>query len=315
MPEVILEARRLHLAYGKRVAVQDLSFDLARGEILAFLGPNGAGKTSTIRMLTTIIEPSAGSFRIAGFGHEERETIRRIVGALPESLGFPPSLTGLEYLTYQARLFGLRMDDAADRARLMLDRVGLCERARSPIATYSRGMRQRLGIARALVNDPVVVFLDEPTLGLDPRGQEELMELTRRLAREHGVGVIICTHLLNEVERYCDSVIIMREGSVVAHGPVAEVVGNATQGGFRIRTAAEDGDRALDVIRSLGIAAPRLHEDGWISVRGGDIDLDGRRPSAIVLQTLLSRGVRVMSFEETSGRLHEAFLHLTEGAS
>src|SRR5262245_20543278 len=154
MPAV--EANGVGRRYGSLVAVADLTFSVQAGEVLGVLGPNGAGKTSAIRVLTTILEPSAGSFSVAGVPHTRPAEIRSRIGVLPESAGYPERQTGEEFLVYHARLYGRTRTGARAVARTLLDEVGLAERSRSQISSYSRGMRQRLGIARALVNDPGV---------------------------------------------------------------------------------------------------------------------------------------------------------------
>jgi ABC-2 type transport system ATP-binding protein len=223
--DAVLSAHDLSKAYGSLMALRGLSFSLQRGRVLGLLGPNGAGKTTAIRILTTMIEPSAGHFFIDGFGAEDPNRIRARIGVLPESLAFYKQITGLECLTYFGRLYGRSAAEARSIGQELLEEVGLGERARSLIGTYSRGMRQRLGIARALINDPVVVFLDEPTLGLDPRGQQELLGLVRGIATDREAGVILCSHFLSEIEEVCDDVVILSAGQVVAQGSVAEVIG------------------------------------------------------------------------------------------
>ena len=205
----ILLAEDLRKSYGPRPALRGLSFSLQGGRILGFLGPNGAGKTTAIRILTTMLEPEAGRFVVDGISSQFPDRIRRKIGVLPENLGFPRQLTGIEYLTYFGQLYGRTAAQARAYGLALLEEVGLQQRAKSLIGTYSHGMRQRIGIARALVNDPVVVFLDEPTLGLDPRGQQELLTLIRRVVRERSVGVILCSHALWEVESVCDDVVIL----------------------------------------------------------------------------------------------------------
>src|SRR5512144_659749 len=181
-PAGILVAEGLSKSYGPRRALQGLTFTLRAGRILGFLGPNGAGKTTSIRILTTMLEPESGNFSVNGVSSKDPEKIRRMIGVLPENLGFPRQMTGVEYLTFFGRLYGRRTANARDYAMTLLEEVGLQKRAKSLIGTYSHGMRQRIGIARALVNDPMIVFLDEPTLGLDPRGQQELLELIQKIA-------------------------------------------------------------------------------------------------------------------------------------
>src|SRR5512147_717534 len=202
-PEVLV-AENLQKLYGKRKALRGLTFTLKAGRVMGFLGPNGAGKTTAIRILTTILDADTGYFSVEGIGSEYPEKIRSRIGVLPESLGFPKQITAIDFLAYFGQLYGLSNRDAKRRAVALLEEVGLQQRAKSLVGSYSRGMRQRLGIARALINNPVVVFLDEPTLGLDPRGQQELLGLVRRIARDRNTGVVLCSHLLTEIEGVCD---------------------------------------------------------------------------------------------------------------
>jgi ABC-2 type transport system ATP-binding protein len=234
---VAVEALGIVRRYGSLVAVDSLSFAAPRGAILGVLGRNGAGKTTALRILTTILEPDRGSFSVAGLPHTRAEEIRRRIGVLPENAGFPERQTGEEHLRYHARLFGQSRSGARVTAGRLLDRVGLAERGGHLIATYSRGMRQRLGIARALVNDPEVLFLDEPTLGLDPAGQRQVLELVREVASERGVTVLLSTHLLAEVEDTCTRVLILHRGRLVADGSVADVVAGAAGQGARLSDA------------------------------------------------------------------------------
>jgi ABC-2 type transport system ATP-binding protein len=222
-----LEAHALSKAYRGLVAVEDLSFTATAGEVIGLLGPNGAGKTTAIRVLTTILAPTSGSFAVAGIPSARPAEIRRRVGVLPESAGYPEQQTGIEFLRYHARLYGQTRASAHATAAALMRDVGLAARQSSPISTYSRGMRQRLGIARALVNEPAVVFLDEPTLGLDPAGQEQIMRVIEAMARERAATVVLSTHLLAEVEEVCSRVLILNRGRLVADGTVAEVTQTA----------------------------------------------------------------------------------------
>ena len=222
-----IEAHALTKAYRAVVAVRELTFTAGDGEVIGLLGPNGAGKTTAIRVLTTILAPTAGSFAVAGIPHTRPVEIRRRVGVLPESAGYPDQQTGIEFLRYHARLYGHSRASARATAAALIGEVGLTERRSSPIASYSRGMRQRLGIARALLNDPAVVFLDEPTLGLDPAGQQQILGMVRRIGRDRGATVLLSTHILAEVEEVCSRVLILNRGRLIADGTLAEVVRSA----------------------------------------------------------------------------------------
>ena len=222
-----VEAQGLGRDYGSFVAVDDLTFAVQPGEILGVLGPNGAGKTTAIRVLTTILAPTRGSFAIAGIHGRRVSEIRSWIGVLPESAGYPERQTGEEFVRYFARLYGRSRMDARAVAQELLEEVGLADRRRSLVSSYSRGMRQRLGIARAFVNEPRVVFLDEPTLGLDPAGQRQILGTVRRVAADRGVAVLLSTHLLAEVEETCSRVLILNRGRMVAEGTVADIVRKA----------------------------------------------------------------------------------------
>jgi len=306
-----LEATDLSKRYGSRTAVDGLSFAAQQGEIIGLLGPNGAGKTTTIRLLTTILRPSGGSFSVAGITGDHPARIRERIGVLPESAGYPGRPTGREYLRYAARLFGRDRSKAAAVADRLLTDVGLGERAGSRIATYSRGMRQRLGIARALINDPQVVFLDEPTLGLDPAGQREVLATVRQIARERGATVVLSTHTLTEVEQLCNSVVILQQGRLLASGTVADVistVGTRRSGHLRVpadltRAAAA----ALAAVPGLGITESP-DQPGVLTL---DTATGAQQPWDDVLRALLAAGIHVLSFDTEATRLSDAFLSLT----
>ena len=250
----MIEARHIAKEYGTFVAVADLTFDAAPGEIVGVLGPNGAGKTTAIRVLTTIFSPTRGSFSVGGVPHTRPQEIRRLIGVLPESAGYPERQTAEEYLRFHARLYGQSRPSAAATATRLLGELGLGDRGRSTIAKFSRGMRQRLGIARALVNEPQVVFLDEPTLGLDPAGQRQMLSLVRSIATARGATVLLSTHLLAEVEETCSRVLILHRGRVVAQGTVDEVAQQAAAPRFaRVRIAAADAEPALQALHDAGI--------------------------------------------------------------
>ena len=307
-----VEARGVEKRYGSLVALADLTFEAQAGEILGVLGPNGAGKTTAIRVLTTILAPTRGGFAVAGVPHTRPAEIRRRIGVLPESAGYPEHQTGEEFLRYHARLYGRGRADARAVAATLLDEVGLGDRAGSLISTYSRGMRQRLGIARALVNEPQVVFLDEPTLGLDPAGQRQMLATVRRIAGERGATVLLSTHLLAEVEETCSRVLILNRGRVAAEGTVTEIarLAAAPRSG-RLRVPPDRAEAALHVLESLhGVRAASA--DGRpgslvVQLAEGDSLNDALRP-------LVDAGIPLLAAELEGARLSDAFLAMTEAA-
>jgi len=320
-PEVLV-ARELRKSYGPRSALRGLSFSLRAGRVLGFLGPNGAGKTTAIRILTTILEPDSGHFVVDGISCKFPERIRWKIGVLPESFGLPKQMTGIEYLTFFGQLYGYTATEARRRGLALLEEVGLQDRARSLIGTYSHGMRQRLGITRALVNDPVVVFLDEPTLGLDPRGQRELLALVRQIAQERSAGVILCSHLLTEVESVCDDVVILSSGQVVATGAVTDVIGRAGRNVLRVHVASQSVARAqqvLETVPNVRRVSPADGMAGWLRVEIGEstpaAPTGNGQVNNRILEALIQARIPVLSFAPEGGRLQDAFLHLTAEAA
>ncbi len=320
----LLVAENLWKSYGSRRALQGLSFSLKAGRVLGFLGPNGAGKTTSIRILTTIMEPESGHFVIDGIGSEHPNEIRQRIGVLPENLGFPRQMTGIEYLTYFGQLYGKTASEAREYGYKLLEDVGLQQRGKSLIGSYSHGMRQRIGIARALVNQPVVVFLDEPTLGLDPRGQQELLELIQHIARDQNAGVVLCSHLLSEVEGVCDDVVILNLGQIVAKGTVAEVIEQVQKNvllnyTLRIQILPQHDSKVQDVLKTLPFISsvdPVNETEGLFRIRIAETDggavSDPYQINNKVLSTLIDENIPILRFEAEGGKLQDVFLQLTE---
>ena len=311
-----IEARGVEKRYGSLVAVADLSFDVQAGEILGVLGPNGAGKTTAIRVLTTILAPTRGSFEVAGSPHTRPSEIRRRIGVLPESAGYPERQTAEEYLRYHARLYGQSRGSACAVAASLLEEVGLGDRSRSLISTYSRGMRQRLGIARALVNEPRVVFLDEPTLGLDPAGQRQILGTVRRIAEERGATVLLCTHLLAEVEETCSRVLILSNGRVAAQGTVSEISRQAAAPrSGRLRVPREHVERAMVALRTVPGVETAAANGQPGSLRLTLAKTDGLPPEETMnagVRAIVEAQIPLLSFELEGARLSDAFLAMTE---
>ena len=224
MTEMVVETQDLTKRYGPQVAVNALNLRIAKGEIFGFLGPNGAGKTTTFLMLLGLSEPTAGTARVCCFDPtREALQVKRVESYLPENVGFYDDMSAVDNLRYVARLNGLRDGALAGRIAAALAQVGLQDEARKRVGAYSRGMRQRLGIAEVLLKDPQVAFLDEPTLGLDPDGTQRMLDFIQGLSRERGITVFFSSHQLDQVQRISDRVGIMLKGSLVAAGPIQEL--------------------------------------------------------------------------------------------
>ncbi len=221
---VIIQTEGLTRRYGRQTAVDGLSLEISEREIFGFLGPNGAGKTTTILMLLGLTEPTAGQARVLGFdpAHDPLQ-IKRQVGYLPENVGFYDDLTGRENLRYMARLNQLPEDKAGVQIETALTTVGLNGEDDKLVGAYSRGMRQRLGIAELLIKAPKLLILDEPTLGLDPDGTNKMLDLIVSLSRDRGMTVLLSSHQLEQVQRICTRVGIMIKGKLVALGTIEEL--------------------------------------------------------------------------------------------
>jgi len=250
----LVETEHLTKRYGPRKAVDDLNLCVEEGEIFGLLGPNGAGKTTTILMLLGLTEPSAGSVRVAGLDptHDSIK-VKRIVSYLPENVGFYEDMTGVANLRYTAELNRIPRKEAEQLIDEALEMVDMEDRADDKVNTYSRGMRQRLGIADVLIKRPKLVFLDEPTLALDPDGVNHILELILRLKRERGMTVLLSSHLLDQVQRVCDRIGIFVKGKLVAMGGIEELgVSLATSQGRVVEIAAEPlSDDLIEALRKV----------------------------------------------------------------
>lgn len=209
------------------LAVNSLNIHVNKGDIYGFLGPNGAGKTTTIRMLNGLIQPTSGKVMINGEDVKiGGNSIKKTIGVLPESHGYYNWMTGREYLRFFAELYGIEKSKINTRVDEVLEWVGMIEKADIQIGQYSRGMRQRIGIAKAIVHEPLIVFLDEPTLGLDPQGQKDIQSIIKKLNQDQNVTVFITSHLLKEISEICDRVAIVKYGELLDEGYLDELISN-----------------------------------------------------------------------------------------
>ena len=217
----VIELNGLTKKYGSFTAVDNLNLTIRKGEIFGLLGPNGAGKSTTILMMLGLTEPTSGTVEVCGINSTRQPVdVKRKVGYLPEDVGFYDDRTGLENLVYTAQLNGIALDEAKEKALRLLDRVGLADELTKKTGKYSRGMRQRLGLADVLIKSPEMVILDEPTSGIDPAGIREFMELILRLSREEDITVLFSSHHLHQVQQVCDRVGLFIKGQLIAVGDI-----------------------------------------------------------------------------------------------
>ena len=256
MNDVVIQTDALTKRYGRVLAVDQLSLQVPRGHVFGLLGPNGAGKTTFMGMLLGLVRPTSGSFSLLGANGVSMDALRRI-GAIVETPAFYPYLSGRRNLAYFQGVMGRKDPHELD---MLLDRVGLADRAGDAFKTYSLGMKQRLGLAYALLGDPELLLLDEPTNGMDPAGMAEVRDLIRSLGSE-GRTVLISSHLLNEVEQVCDSVAIISKGRLVVQGDVADLLHPQEQ--VRLRTT--DDASALAILQAAdGIEATRAKDEALV---------------------------------------------------
>ena len=221
MNQTIIETMDLTKIYARQTAVDRLSFQVQEGEIFGFLGPNGAGKTTTLLMLLGLSQPSEGSALVCGLDPTRKaRDVKQLVGYLPENVGFYGDMDAVQSLEYIADLNGINKDEARKKIEEVLEIMGLSEEARKKVSAYSRGMRQRLGIAEVLIKEPKVMFLDEPTIGLDPDGALRMIELIRSVNRDRKITVLLSSHNLYQVQKIAHRVGIMIKGKMVAEGSI-----------------------------------------------------------------------------------------------
>lgn len=258
----VIKAKDLTKRYGPAVAVAGVDLSVSAGEVIGLLGPNGAGKTTTILMLLGLTEPSEGSVRILGRDPLRQPLeVKREVGYLPDSVGFYDTMTGRENLAYTARLAGLSRDLAKERIAAAVDKVRLVDAADRPVATYSRGMRQRLGIAEQLMRDCKVAILDEPTSGLDPQSTQDLLDLIQRLSRD-GMTILLSSHMLDVVQSICHRVALFNKGRIGFVGTVEELAARIDGGVFVVDVEADGIDLQKAAVLTDGVKSVRQGDAG-----------------------------------------------------
>jgi ABC-2 type transport system ATP-binding protein len=296
--QATLVANHLTKVIGKRTIVDSVSFELSPGEVFGFLGPNGAGKTTTIRMLVGLIKPTEGKVTICGFDIRRHfEQAMSNVGCIVETPDLYRFMTGRENLEHFARMLRVGAAEIERVAAL----VSLAHRLDQRVGTYSLGMRQRLGIAQALLGSPRLLILDEPANGLDPAGIREIRELLRHLAHDRQMSVFVSSHLLGEVELMCDRVAIIHKGRILREGSVKELIASHREMEFRVG----DVERAAEIVRSKGFAFRVDTDRLWISMDEND--------APPLVAALAENGVALFHAQRHVETLEEMFLQVTGG--
>jgi ABC-2 type transport system ATP-binding protein len=307
MPHSMIEINGLVKKYGDRVAVNGVSFCVHEGEIFGLLGPNGAGKTTTISILATLFPPDGGQVTIAGYDLvRETSKIKPLIGFVPQELALYPTLSGWDNLAFFGRIYGLRSTALKERIAAVLDLVGMRDRAGDAVRTFSGGMKRRLNIAAGLIHQPRVLFLDEPTVGVDPQSRNFIFEYVERLKGE-GMTIIYTTHYMEEVERLCDRVAIMDEGRILALDTMKSLIDLMGGGVIYVGLAADSVEASLPSIRALPHVQAVSAHDGQLKIETSEV-----HPGLLELIELCNAGnVPILSLDVLEPNLESVFLHLT----
>ncbi|MGA8903218.1 ABC transporter ATP-binding protein [Bradyrhizobium sp.] len=301
--DTVIVAEGLTKRYGETRAVDNISFGIRKGEVFGLLGPNGAGKTTTILMMLGLTEVSSGRISVLGFDPVRQPLqVKQRVGYLPDSVGFYDHLSAVENLAYTAKLMGLSLKERRQRIEQALQRVRLDEVAHKRVSTFSRGMRQRLGLAEIIVKKAEIAILDEPTSGLDPQATLEFLDLIRELKAE-GITVLLSSHLLDQVQRICDRVALFQSGRIVLMGSVAELSVQVLGAGFVVEVEAEGSGIARRLSTIPGVShVETLAEDRFRMTAERDVRPDAARAVVAVNGSLKRLSVDEPSLEAIYAR-------------
>jgi len=308
VPDYTIEMQHLARSFGNVRAVDDLSLTVETGEVFGFLGHNGAGKTTTVRLLNGVLKPDHGSITVLGYNPQTHgPALRARTGVLTETPSLDERLTAIETLIIYADLFGVAQNRVRERVAAVLQHFGLAERGDDKVGSYSKGMKQRLALARAFLHEPELIFLDEPTSGLDPVAAQEVHDLIRHVSRDEGRTVFLCTHNLVEAQRLCDRVAVMEQGRMVAIGTSRELAG---QIGAEIRYKLEvtPQDKARELLRNHP-AVKLIHSDDLT------FTIDEREVVPDLLTALIEAGIRVYSLTPQQVSLEDIYMALHKRSS
>jgi ABC-2 type transport system ATP-binding protein len=323
MHSKVIETENLTKRYGDFTAVNNLSLVVGKGEIFGLLGPNGAGKSTTILMLMGLTEPTGGHVKVCGLDPVRQPIeVKRRVGYLPEDVGFYDDLTGYENLVYTARLNGLSDNEAGQKALHLMKQVGLPDQIEKKTGKYSKGMRQRLGLADVLIKNPEVIILDEPTLGIDPAGIREFLELIVSLSRENGITVLFSSHHLHQVQQVCDRVGIFVNGSLLAEGNISSLARQLFSGNlFRVEAKIAATEPEIPGVATDNISAENLTEalkniEGVENVTWNDNKVNiacSRDITPEIAKVIVNSGAGLSSLNKKEYGLDEIYYRYFEG--
>jgi len=305
----MIETKRLTRHFGNLVAVSNLDLHIEAGDIFGFIGPNGAGKTTTMRILVTLLEPTSGSAFIDGLDVSKKgKEVRRRVGYMPDFMGVYDDLKVFEYLEFFAAAFGIEYKKRKAIVDGVLELTDLVSKRAAPVDSLSRGMQQRLGLARVLIHDPKVLILDEPASGLDPRARIEMRELLRELKRM-GKTIMISSHILSELEEICDRVGIIEHGQFVFSGSIDEIRPRlGLHSKVRVKVLG-DPSRAAELLTAL----PQIERVETVNDHLAVTFREGETTDGIIARTLVNGGVDLIYLQPEQLKLDDAFLQLTKG--
>lgn len=313
MTEPIIRVRQLTKKYGDFTAVNDLNLEIAQGEVFGLLGPNGAGKSTTILMLLGLSEPTAGEITVCGIDPVRSPlAVKRLVGYLPDNIGFYEHWTALENLLLTAQLNGLSRTAGRKRAFALLAKVGLQEVAEKKVGKFSRGMRQRLGLADSLIKEPKVLILDEPTLGLDPMGVKDFTALILQLSREEKLTVLLSSHQLYQVQQICDRVGLFIQGKLVADGPIQDLATRLFQDEKRyiqLQVDPADTERTHQILT-------RMEAIDTVEQNGDRFQIHtDKTPVQQLLKLLVEQAINIVQLQQRSYGIEDIYTHYFEGGT
>ena len=313
--DIVIAARGLTKRYGEVSVVDAINFDIVKGEVFGLLGPNGAGKTTTILMMLGLTDISSGQVSVLGQDPARAPLkVKRRVGYLPDSVGFYDNLSAVENLSYTAKLMGLSFDERKRRIAAALARVRLSDVAEKRVATFSRGMRQRLGLAEIIVKQAEIAILDEPTSGLDPQATQEFLELIGELKAE-GVTVLLSSHMLDQVQRICNRVALFQAGRIVLMGPVADLARQVLGAGFVVEVEADGIGLARRLATIPGVTnVDTLAEDRFRMTADRDVRPDAARAVVAANGALRRLSVHEPSLEAIYARYFQDHKDPSQGA-